>query len=178
MLRKLNLVPALFALTAVFVFADSSMARCVFRMSSGGPILVCSTCTCGEMKDAGVNWDRCSDFMVKPDEPKTSADKIIRYSDTKVTVHYADGTETPIASDESQKQFDYIVVFKPGTSKGVNPDLQERMRAFKPTVGHVSKERCDEIAKLLGVEVQESKSGTPQLTVAPGRVDPIKRPNN
>lgn len=156
MSRKLSLVSTLFAISMLFMFAGNAMAACLFRMEKGGPILNCSTCKCDEMKSAGVEWNQCLDVLVKANSPKTRFDRITRYSDTSVTLHATDGTESTLASDASQKRFDEMVN---------QPNLRERVRGFKATAGSVSPDRLREISKLLGLEV------------AAGRTDPIKRPN-
>lgn len=162
MSRKLNLVPVLLAIAAVFVFSGSAMAACLFRMP-GGPILSCSTCSCGEMSDAGVGWSQCIDIFKVANPPKTRFDKLIRYSDTNVRLRFGDGTESPLASDASQKQFNEILS---------QPNAKERLRRFKPSAGFVSNDRLNELAKLLGVSVQENRKAS---EATKGQASPVKR---
>lgn len=163
MLRKFNLVPALFAISTVLVIASSTMAACIFRLEGGGPVLTCSTCHCDKMKEDGVHLSQCVDLMVTPNSPRNGFDKIVRYSDTDVRLHSAGGTESPLASDAFQKQFDDMAK---------QPNLKENANRLRPTAGVISQERCAALARQLGVEIVEGHSN------GPGRVDPIKRPNN
>lgn len=171
--RKLSLVPALFAISMVCMFAGDAVAACLLRTEKGGPILSCRTCTCDEMKAAGVPLNQCLDLFAQADPPKKRFDKIIRYSDTNVTLHETNGTEWPLASDALQKQFDEVLN---------RPDFKDQIRRLRASLGAISAQRLAETAKLLGVEIEiHKKAGgtkTPVTDLAPGRTSPIKRPNN
>jgi hypothetical protein len=143
----------------------SPAARCFFAMQSGGPILVCTTCSCAELASAGVNYYGCVDaLMVSPGggstsptahkiehsgDPHENITGITRYSDTKVTITFDNGDEIPLACDEAQAAFDAAV------EKGLDK------RRVLPTVNKfsdcpISEERLRAIAKATGQHIKKA----------------------
>ena len=145
----------------------SPASRCFFAMQSGGPILVCTTCTCAELASAGVNYYGCVDALLASSsgassgaasssskmehsgDPHEYITAITRYSDTKVTITFDNGDEIPLASDEAQAAFDS------GLEKGLDK------RRLLPTVnkiaeGAISEERLRAIAKATGQHIKKA----------------------
>lgn len=147
--------------------SGSPASRCFFAMQSGGPILVCTTCTCAELASAGVNYYGCVDALLASSsgasggaasssskiehsgDPHEYITAITRYSDTKVTITFDNGDEIPLASDEAQAAFDS------GLEKGLDK------RRLLPTVnkiaeGAISEERLRAIAKATGQHIKKA----------------------
>jgi hypothetical protein len=144
MLRKMNLFSALFAMTVILAAVGTTQAFAVFTV--GGVKMICQTCMCGEMASAGVPLDHCVDFMVVSNGPKPYS-KIIRYSENDVRLLSADGTQSPLSSDASQKQFDEIARHR---------NFKQLLGRLRPTAGVISAPRVERLAKDLGVEVVSS----------------------
>lgn len=147
MLRKMNLVSALFAAAVVLLSVGDARALAVFTV--GGVKMICQSCTCAEMGDAGVPLEHCVDtaLVVQPGAPKVY-DKIIRYGAEDVTLHSPRGEEFPLASDAAQKQFDEIAARR---------DFKRLVGRLRPSAGPISQERVERLAKSLGVEVVDKQ---------------------
>ena len=89
--------------------AFEANAFCVFSVGDGH--LICTTCSCAELAAAGVSMTGCVDVLAMASSPGGGMPvvKIVRYSDTKVVLVTKDGKEYPLASDESQKQFENLM---------------------------------------------------------------------
>jgi hypothetical protein len=143
MLRKITV-----ACVMMILFTANAMALCLYKLN--GLVASCSTCSCKELTDAGIGWSQCIDLAKQANDPKKGYDKLIRYSGTEVRVHSVDGSESPLSSDASQKQFDEIMDQR---------NSKERLRRFKLTAGSVSEERARELSKMLGIPVENGKRG-------------------
>lgn len=142
---KMRLVSSVVAMTVILLVVGNGMALAVFTV--GGVKMICRTCTCAAMADAGVPLGHCVDTMRKTGKPKPF-DKLIRYSETDVRLQAPEGKEFPLSSDEAQKQFDQIST-KPN---------KESVSRLRPTAGVISQQRCASLAKDLGIEfVDKSK---------------------
>lgn len=127
----------------MLLLAGNGMAACEFTVD--GVRLLCSTCTCAKLTADEVKFESCIDWLARrvPSTPKRY-DKILRYSDSYVTLHSRDGEEFPLASDATQKQFDEMLG---------QPNFKELFLRFRPAAGIISAERVENLARDLGVPV-------------------------
>lgn len=115
--------------------------------SVGGVQLICPSCDCASMQAAGVNYENCIDVLTGATQGNTASNfkKLIRYSPTSVMMHTANGTESPIASDDVQKQFDELIR---------QPGWEKRLSSLKITSGDISDARLNYIATQLKLPIE------------------------
>lgn len=152
MTRDINWRAALFAVAVLLFIPGSAMAFCVFLHN--GDRLICRTCSCSALSDAGVGGPCVDVLRTAHSTTKPPFDRIVRYSDSVVKLHSPNGRESPLASDAAQKQFDELFS---------QPNRRELFRRFKPAAGLISVERVKQLARDLGVPVviAHTKSRTP-----------------
>lgn len=139
MFKQTKLVSAVLAMAVILLSVGNAIAFAVF--TSGGVKMICRTCSCAELSDAGVPLGNCVDALRTG--PKVY-DKIIRYSANDVKLHSPDGRQFPLSSDAAQATFDEI---------STKPNFKQLVNRLKPAAGAISKERVERLAKELGVEV-------------------------
>lgn len=133
-------------MTVILLSVGNAMALSVFTV--GGVKMICQTCTCGEMADAGVPLEHCVDTaLIKPGAPKVY-DKLIRYSAEDVRLRSTEGKEFPLSSDAAQRQFDEI---------SGQRNFRQLVGRLRPTAGVISQQRVERLAKDLGVEVVDNQ---------------------
>lgn len=152
-------VAVFIVLTIVLLFPGTAAAFCVF--SSGGQKLICRTCSCAELADAGVNGN-CVDVMARANKPP-EYDKIIRYSESVVTLHSSTGREGQLASDTSQNKFDKLYD---------RSNRKERLKAFEAKAGRISAARVEQLARDLNIEIV---SGEHQQLVSQAKIALLDR---
>lgn len=115
--------------------------------SVGGVKLICPTCDCASMQAAGVNYENCVDVLASATGGNAASaySKLVRYSPTSVMLRDADGTESPLASDNVQKQFDELIR---------QPGWEKRLSSLKITAGEISDGRLNSIATQMKLPIE------------------------
>ena len=128
--------------------AFEANAFCVFSVGDGH--LICTTCSCAELAAAGVSMTGCVDVLAMASSPGGGMPvvKIVRYSDTKVVLVTKDGKEYPLASDESQKQFENLMK---------RDGWQKLMSSFQSHTGEISNGSIEKLANQLGLKKTKDK---------------------
>lgn len=142
MKQKLSI---LFLVISFLLISQIAGAFAVFTVN--GVKLVCPSCNCASMQAAGVNYENCADAFnaTSGGNPSSAFDKIIRYSNSNVTIHGIDGSESPLASDDIQQQFDELIK-KPGWEK--------QLSTLKIASGKISEARLNEIARQMSLPIE------------------------
>ncbi|NTW25252.1 MAG: hypothetical protein HGA37_11160, partial [Lentimicrobium sp.] len=137
------------------LFSHNSGAVSVFTVK--GVALVCPSCNCLAMQAKGASFENCVDLAISEagSKPVSGFDRIIRYSDSKVMLHSADGKEIPLASDDVQDQFNELIKY---------PGWEKQLPALRISEGLISDKRLTEIANLTGLQLE----GITTVTIASG----------
>lgn len=134
----------------VLIFTFLLITHCSFGFavfSVGGVKLICPTCDCASMQAAGVNYENCIDIPASANQGNAASyfKKLVRYSPTSVMIQAADGTESPLASDDVQKKFDELIR---------QPGWEKRLSSLKITSGDISNARLNSIATQLKLPIE------------------------